>query len=583
MRIAQRYVCAVVFLTSLFWISINFFWRILNNGTAVKVIDPGQSLILSLDKRRLDSLRPRELVTIDYFEELYQPLVRTELSGPGMGGKGVKNLPEEKAREDQGIKDYGFNEVASAKISLERSVPENRDKSCFQKKYPSILPTASVIIIFFNEAWSTLMRTVHTVLSRSLPQMLQEIILVDDNSNLVKFDHLSKKLEKYIKGLGKIRLIRSPKRVGLTQARLIGADNAVGDVLVFLDSHCEATPGWLEPMLARIQENPKYAVVPDIETIAWKDFEYSTAQGAMARGVFNWQMMFIWGNIPDKELKRRKTPGDPIRSPTMAGGLFAMDRKMFFRMGAYDRQLTYWGGENVELSFRLWMCGGGVEILPCSRVGHVFRSPPYQSPPGSMDHNIVRVAEVWLDEYKDIVYAFRPDLKTSMGGDMTDRKRLRKRLKCQTFKWYLDNIIPELEIADAYPYGRGQLKNLGTQTCLDTLGLTAQGSRPGLYACHGLGNNQFFMFTKKNEIWHDTSCLDYAGDGKIQMWPCHKQGGNQKWIHKKDGVIKQELHNLCLEGQNTQIYVKPCSEESLNQKWQFNSYPFDEKKKENSL
>ena len=66
-------------------------------------------------------------------------------------------------------------------------------------------------------------------------------------------------------------------------------------------------------MLARIQENPKYAVVPDIETIAWKDFEYSTAQGAMARGIFNWQMMFIWGNIPDKELKRRKTPGDPIR------------------------------------------------------------------------------------------------------------------------------------------------------------------------------------------------------------------------------------------------------------------------------
>ena len=106
------------------------------------------------------------------------------------------------------------------------------------------------------------------------------------------------------------------------------------------------------------------------------------------------------------------------------------------------------------------MCGGGVEILPCSRVGHVFRSPPYQSPPGSMDHNIVRVAEVWLDEYKDIVYAFRPDLKTSMGGDMSERKRLRKRLKCRTFKWYLDNIIPELEITDAYPYGRGQVSLL---------------------------------------------------------------------------------------------------------------------------
>ena len=36
----------------------------------------------------------------------------------------------------------------------------------------------------------------------------------------------------------------------------------------------------------------------------------------------------------------------------MAGGLFAMNRKYFFESGAYDRQLTYWGGENVEMSFR---------------------------------------------------------------------------------------------------------------------------------------------------------------------------------------------------------------------------------------
>ena len=37
----------------------------------------------------------------------------------------------------------------------------------------------------------------------------------------------------------------------------------------------------------------------------------------------------------------------------MAGGLFAIDRKYFFYSGAYDRQLTYWGGENVEMSFRV--------------------------------------------------------------------------------------------------------------------------------------------------------------------------------------------------------------------------------------
>lgn len=103
------------------------------------------------------------------------------------------------------------------------------------------------------------------------------------------------------------------------------------------------------------------------------------------------------------------------------------------------------------------MCGGGVEILPCSRVGHVFRSPPYTSPQWSMGHNIVRVAEVWLDDYKDIVYAGRPDLDPSMGGDLSDRKRLREQLKCNSFKWYLENIAVEMKDVDLYPFGRGHV------------------------------------------------------------------------------------------------------------------------------
>ena len=42
-----------------------------------------------------------------------------------------------------------------------------------------------------------------------------------------------------------------------------------------------------------------------------------------------------------------------FRSPTHAGGLFAMDRKYFFELGAYDSGLKIWGGENFELSFKV--------------------------------------------------------------------------------------------------------------------------------------------------------------------------------------------------------------------------------------
>ena len=52
------------------------------------------------------------------------------------------------------------------------------------------------------------------------------------------------------------------------------------------------------------------------------------------------------------------------------------------------------------------MCGGSMEVLPCSRVAHIARvKKPYVSNIAfHTRRNALRVAEVWMDEFKTNVY-----------------------------------------------------------------------------------------------------------------------------------------------------------------------------------
>jgi polypeptide N-acetylgalactosaminyltransferase len=53
------------------------------------------------------------------------------------------------------------------------------------------------------------------------------------------------------------------------------------------------------------------------------------------------------------------------------------------------------------------MCGGTLEIVPCSHVGHIFRKrSPYKWRSGVnvLKRNSVRLSEVWLDEYAKYYY-----------------------------------------------------------------------------------------------------------------------------------------------------------------------------------
>ena len=109
------------------------------------------------------------------------------------------------------------------------------------------------------------MRTVHSVINRSPPSLLEEILLVDDDSDHIE---LGRSLDKYLETLPvPSRVIRMEERLGLIRARLAGAEQASGSVLVFLDAHTEASPGWLPPILAEITTDRTRVIVPVIDDI----------------------------------------------------------------------------------------------------------------------------------------------------------------------------------------------------------------------------------------------------------------------------------------------------------------------------
>ncbi|NXA44360.1 GLT16 acetylgalactosaminyltransferase, partial [Nothocercus julius] len=471
-----------------------------------------------------------------------------------------------KAGEDP-YRQHAFNQLESDKLGSDRPIRDTRHYRCASVRYDSDLPATSLIITFHNEARSTLLRTVKSVLNRTPPSLIQEIILVDDFSSDPEDCQLLTKIPK-------VKCLRNTRREGLIRSRVRGAEMAAADILTFLDSHCEVNSEWLQPMLQRVKEDYTRVVSPIIDVISLDNFAYLAASADL-RGGFDWSLHFKWEQIPIEQKMSRTDPTQSIRTPVIAGGIFVIDKSWFNHLGKYDTQMDIWGGENFELSFRVWMCGGSLEIVPCSRVGHVFRKRhPYDFPEGNAltyIKNTKRTAEVWMDEYKQYYYEARPSAIGKSFGSIAERVEQRRKLNCKSFQWYLENVYPELKVPEKELIP-GIIKQGGN--CLES---RAQDTTGNMLAdtgnCKGTVNNppvtQEWIFSEPL-IRQQDKCLSitsFSTGSQVTLEACNQKDGRQKW-KMKGGFIQHFVSGLCLENQSGRVVTNTCQADVPGQQWE---------------
>ncbi|OAF69971.1 hypothetical protein A3Q56_02314 [Intoshia linei] len=450
---------------------------------------------------------------------------------------------------------YKINVDISDKIGPIRKISYN---GCiYYKNYTSTLKI-SIILTIHNEALSVVLRTLESIRINTNVDNLKEIIIVDDKSttlDFVSYDTLESNdkfkvlkesilftktqldlllggdvsFESFLVHLHNVKFIRNKNRIGLIKSRIVGADAAKGDVLVFMDAHIECLMGWEKPILHVIEFNPTMIVQPTVDEISPITLEYQIMNPYMLTGGISWDLRYVWmepmkTRYLNRLMQKHKQFNDTL-IPTLSivGCTFAVNRQHFFDIGGFDGYMNIWGGENIEISLKNWLSGNEVMTNACSHVGHIFKDFSYSFNGNKLEiiqKNVNIIAEIYMDEWNKYFYAVTQykhgEINKKIQNDINYKNYIRNQKifinlrKIHNFDWLYRNFIPNYPIPQQYMVLFGEVFTLNSKTCLD---LSSEQIYFSNCFHHRLQTESYFYLTNDGYfcIYQNQKCLMYDG------------------------------------------------------------------------
>ncbi len=214
-------------------------------------------------------------------------------------------------------------------------------------------PLVTVIVLNYNGR-RHLEQCLPSLLQVDYPADCLELMLVDNASNDGSVEFVQAHYPQ-------VRVVRSPENIGFAAGNNLGAREASGQYLIFLNNDMRADRQFVKGLIAAISIEPE-VVCAGAKILNWDGSKFDFAGAAPHFAGYAYQVGF--GKPFAEHLFREVQP-----ILFACGGAMMIDRQVFLNVGGFDEKYFIYF-EDVDLGWRLWVLGYKVVFAPDAVVYH---------------------------------------------------------------------------------------------------------------------------------------------------------------------------------------------------------------------